>query len=173
VHPQLLIVVEAFILLQPQSLMFTQSVAEHMHAAADSWQRHQVAMEACLQQHLQVTITSAGTQRHACTLSLTLCCRRLTALTDCIDQYVQQQPAFMRLRPLEAVGRPHQPSLVLSMAKVTSLTSHLLLALQTSCSGALPGSDLDQTFFSQEDHCACPVSMLETQLHNSRSHLHC
>ncbi|KAA6416838.1 MAG: hypothetical protein FRX49_13181 [Trebouxia sp. A1-2] len=43
---------------------------------------------------------------------------RLTALTDCMDQYVQQQPAFMRLRPLEPVERPHQPSLVLSMAKV-------------------------------------------------------
>ena len=86
------------------------------------------AMEACLQQHLQGTITPAGTQRHACTLNLTLthCCRRLTALTDCIDQYVQQQPAFMRLRPLEAVERPHQPSLVLSMAKVTPPPPHLM-----------------------------------------------
>ena len=102
-------VIQAFVPLQLQSLMYMQFLAQYR-------QQQQVPTETAA---APGTITSAGAQRHACTFSLTLCCRRLTALTDCIDQYVQQQPAFMRLRPLEAVQRPHQPSSVLSAAKVT------------------------------------------------------
>lgn len=105
--------------------LFVAPAATHSHSGSNT----RPAMESGLQQVLQGAITSAGAQCHACRLILTQCCRRLTALTDCIDQYVQQQPAFMRLRPLEAVERPHQPSLALSMAKVgppSPLPPHLM-----------------------------------------------
>ena len=53
-------------------------------------------------------------------------CRHLTALMDCIDQYVQQQPAFLRLDPLGPVVRPHQVPLLLSLGKVLSHTTSIL-----------------------------------------------